>query len=110
MVQQQMMIAGEVAAYLRCASLGSSRPDSLLRKKYGSANLDFDFRDAGGFQWNGQCIVTRRLPYTTKHIRTGQFQTVAGGYDQLWDAEVLMSPDHEGDRQGQAVKRGVRTR
>ena len=49
------------------------------RQEHGFDNQDFGFAEAGGFFWQGQCIVQFRLPgYPMAALRTGQYAADAG--------------------------------
>ena len=60
------------------------------RRQHGFDNLDFDF-DERGVIFNGKCMATAALPeYAINRINTGQFVTVEGGYNNLWEAEFYL--------------------
>ncbi len=58
------------------------------RKKNGFENRDFDF-GWRGMRLGGRCMARIPLPeYAIARISTGQFVTVEGGYNHLWEAEI----------------------
>ena len=60
------------------------------RKQHGFDNLDFDFGWRGVI-FDGKCIATAALPeYAIARIGTGQYVSVEGGYNNLWEAEFRL--------------------
>ena len=56
------------------------------RKQYGFDNLDFDF-DRHGVIFEGKCMAKVPLPeYGISEIRTGQYVSVDGGFNHIWEA------------------------
>ena len=67
-------------------------PDDLPdpRREHGFDNLDFRFAGRGA-RFDGACLVEAPLPeYGAAAIRTGQVETVDGGYRHLWEGEIRL--------------------
>ena len=63
------------------------------RQQHGFDNQDFDF-DRQGWSFDGRCMAAIALPeYAISRISTGQYTTVWGGYEHLWEGEF---PGKEG--------------
>ena len=60
------------------------------RKQHGFDNLDFDFGGRGTIL-DGRCMAKVPFPeYAIIRITTGQFVTVEGGYNNLWEVEMRL--------------------
>ena len=58
------------------------------QRQHGFGNHDFEFRRAGGVQYDGRCLVKVPLPdYAIDRIRTGQYMPGAG---RLWSVEFAV--------------------
>ncbi len=81
-------------------------------QRQGFDNLDFHVIDtASGVAFDGKCLVTRPLPgYDISRIKTGQFTSVDGRYNHLWEGEILFDAagDFSAARQADAIKEARR--
>ncbi len=65
------------------------------RKKHEFDNLDFDFNSRGAI-FNGKCMARISLPeYDIATIGAGQYVPVEGGYNHLWEEEILFNQQVE---------------
>ena len=61
------------------------------RKQDGFENLSFDF-DGRSVIFDGRCMAIVPLPgYDIAEIRTGQYVRVDGGFERLWEGEILFN-------------------
>ncbi len=66
------------------------------RKQHGFDNHDFHF-DRYGVAFGAKCMAIRPLPgYAISEIRTGQYVTVDGDYNHLWEGEILLDSAKSG--------------
>ena len=60
------------------------------RKQHEFDNLDFSFEQYGLLS-GGKCLARVALPeYALAAIRTGQYEPVADGSNQLWEGEISL--------------------